>query len=247
MSRFNYNIFNKFDEFIKKNINPRLYYLLLTPLLFIGNNKLLPLLPVISSAFSIFLVYNLGLFNENENKKDEEASDEEVEEEDDEASDEEEGDEEDDEEDDEEEEIEDNQDEEEDSNCLNCNCNKEYINNDNNCKEEKDGDCYLIILTVKNKTQKFILTNELITTYKSKLIELGSIKLNSTNINLIVLEIDVSEDDIEQINQDNELYDYATFDDTLNILEDVKLECIWRRYKHILSENEYKDNTYTIL
>ena len=271
MSRFNYNIFNKFDEFIKKNINPRLYYLLLTPLLFIGNNKLLPLLPVISSAFSIFLVYNLGLFNENENKKDEEASDEEtsdeeasheetsdeeedeeasdeeVEEEDDEASDEEEGDEEDDEEDDEEEEIEDNQDEEEDSNCLNCNCNKEYINNDNNCKEEKDGDCYLIILTVKNKTQKFILTNELITTYKSKLIELGSIKLDSTNINLIVLEIDVSEDDIEQIKQDNELYDYATFDDTLNILEDVKLECIWRRYKHILSENEYKDNTYTIL
>ena len=271
MSRFNYSIFNKFDEFIKKNINPRLYYLLLTPLLFIGNNKLLPLLPVISSAFSIFLVYNLSLFSENENKEDkeedeessdEEASDEETsdeetsDEEDDEeaqASDEEDEEEEDeedeDEEDDEEDEEEQASDEEEDSNCLNCNCNKEYINNDNNCKEEKDGDCYLIILTVKNTNHKYILTttNELITTYTFKLIELGSIKLESTNINLIVLEIDVSEDDIKQIKLNNELYEYTTFDDTLNILEDVKLECIWRRYKHILSENEYKDNTYTIL
>ena len=110
-------------------------------------------------------------------------------------------------------------------------------------------DSYLIILAVKNTNNKYVLTNtnKLITTYKSKIIELGSIKLESTNINLIVLEIDVSEDDIAQIKQDNELYDYATFDDTLNRLEDVKLECIWRRYKHILSENEYKDNTYTIL
>jgi hypothetical protein len=247
--------YNKFDDFSIKNTNPRLYCLLLTPLLFIGNNKLLPLLPVISSAFSIFLVYNLSLFNENENKEDEEASDEEASHEetsDEEDDDEETSDEEDDDEeasDEEDEEEAQASDEEEDSNCLNCNCNKEYINNDNNCKEEKNGDCYLIILTVKNTTQQFILTttNELITTYKSKLIELGSIKLDSTNINLIVLEIDVSEDDIEQIKQDNELYDYATFDDTLNILEDVKLECIWRRYKHILSENEYKDNTYTIL
>ena len=31
------------------------------------------------------------------------------------------------------------------------------------------------------------------------------------------------------------------------ILTNVNLECAWRRYKHILNENEYKDNTYTIL
>jgi len=231
MSRFNYNILDEFDEFVKKDINPKLCLLLL-PLFFMGNNKLIPLIPLISTAYSIFIVYKLGLFGntnkDNDNSEDEEAQ----------ASD----------EDDEEVQSSD----EEDGDCLQSNCNEENINNtNNNCKEEKDGDCncYLIILALKNTNNKYILTHthELIKTYNSKLIELGSIKLESTSINLIVLEIDVTEDDIEQLKQNNELYDYTIFDDTLNTLEDVKLECIWRRYKHILKENEYKDNTYTIL
>ena len=55
------------------------------------------------------------------------------------------------------------------------------------------------------------------------------------------------EQDIEQLKQDNEIYEYATFDNKLYELTNVNLECAWRRYKHILNENEYKDNTYTIL
>ena len=235
--------YNKFDDFLTKNtntINPRLCCLLLTPLLFIGNVD--PILVV--SIISLITILNhkkLSMFDDKDinSQKDEdlESSDEDEEE----YSDEEE-------EEYSDEEEKDSSDEEEDEDEVQASDEEEVQVSD----KEKDSDClqrncHLIILTVKNKTQKFILTNELITTYKSKLIELGSIKLDSTNINLIVLEIDVSEDDIEKIKQDNELYDYATFDDTLNILEDVKLECIWRRYKHILSENEYKDNTYTIL
>jgi hypothetical protein len=240
MSRFNYNILDEFDEFVKKDINtinPRVCCLLLLPLFFMGNNKLIPL---ISTAYSIFLVYKLGLTDTAENKDNKEvlvSDDEEYDDEEDEeaqASDDEAQ----------------TSDEEEDSDHKR-NCNEENINNnDNNCKEkDSECNCYLTILAVKNTNNKYILThtNELIKTYNSKLIELGSIKLESTSINLIVLEIDVTEDDIEQLKQNNELYDYTIFDDTLNTLEDVKLECAWRRYKHILKENEYKDNTYTIL
>ena len=217
MSRFNYNILNEIVKDVN-TINPRLCLLLLLPLFFMGNNKLIPLIPLISTAYSISIVYKLGLFDNTENKEEEEGEEGQTsdEEEEGQASD-------------EEKEAQASE-EEKDSDCLQRNC-------------------HLIILAVKNTNHKYILTNtnELISTYKSKLIELGSIKLESTNINLIVLEIDVSEDDIEQLKQDNELYDYTIFDDTLNKLNDVKLECIWRRYKHILKENEYKDNTYTIL
>lgn len=235
MSRFNYNILDEFDEFVKKDINPRLCLLLL-PLFFMGNNKLIPLIPLISTAYSIFIVYKLGLTDKTENIDNKEML---VSEEEAHTSDE------------DEDEDEENQDEDEDDEEAQSSDEEEDINtNDNNCKEkDSECNCYLIILAVKNTTHKYVLThtNELIKTYNSKLIELGSIKLESTSINLIVLEIDVTENDIEQLKQNNELYDYTIFDDTLNTLEDVKLECIWRRYKHILKENEYKDNTYTIL
>ena len=232
--------YNKFDDFSIKNINPILCCLLLTPVLFIGSVG--PILVVsIISLLNIYIYPELPFIEEVQKEEEDEevqSSDEEAQtgEEEVQSSD-------------EEEQSSDDEEEKKDED-------EEVQSSD---EEDTDGppeliemvDSYLIILTVKNKTQKYILTttNEVITTYKSKVIELGSIKLWLTNINLIVLEIDVSEDDIEQIklNNENELYEYTTFDDTLNKLNDVKLECIWRRYKHILSENEYKDNTYTIL
>ena len=255
--------YENFDKFKQLNLPPFLYGLMI-PLLFIGNIG--PILVVsIISLINIYIYPELP-FIEEVQKEEAQTSDEEEEEDDDEEEEE---------DDDEEEEAQTSENEEEDSDCKrNCkeedsdckrNCKEEDSDCRRNCKEE-DSDCnceeedgppelietvnsYLIILAVKNTNHKYILTttNELIATYKSKLLELGSIKLNSIIINLIVLEIDVSESDIQQLKQDNELYDYTIFDDTLNILEDVKLECIWRRYKHILKENEYKDNTYTIL
>jgi flagellar biosynthesis GTPase FlhF len=249
--------YNKFDDFAKLNINTInscLYCLLLTPILFIGNSG--PILVVsIISLISILNDKKLFMFDNKDeviNSQEDDASEEaqtseEEEEEDEEEEEEEEDEEEEDEEDEEEEEEEEEKEKEEE---------EEEEKKEEQASDEEDipelietVDSYLIILAVKNTNHKYILTttNELIATYKSKLLELGSIKLNSIIINLIVLEIDVSESDIQQLKQDNELFDYTIFDDTLNILEDVKLECIWRRYKHILKENEYKDNTYTIL
>ena len=66
MSRFNYNILNEIVKDVN-TINPRLCLLLLLPLFFMGNNKLIPLIPLISTAYSIFIVYKLGLTDKTEN------------------------------------------------------------------------------------------------------------------------------------------------------------------------------------
>ena len=242
--------YNKFDDFAQLNIdtiNPCLCCLILMPLLFIDKNYGPLLVVSVISFVQLFKQYKLKYINqiqknkeiikqeEDEEDEDEEEEDDEEEEEDEEKEEEEEEDEE---EEDEKEEEEEKKEEEEEEEKK-----EEEEEEDNDCKDSDcKRNCHLTILTdIENKKQ--YITNKFISTST----ELGSIKLESTNINLIVLEIDVSEDDIEQLKQDNELYDYTIFDDTLNILEDVKLECIWRRYKHILKENEYKDNTYTIL
>ena len=211
------------------------------PLLFIKNIGPIVVITIIS-LLNIYIYPELPFIEEAQKKKDEEEEEAQTSDEEDEDKDKDEEDEDKDEEEEEEEKEKEEEEEEEKK--------EEQASDEEDIPELIETvDSYLIILAVKNTNHKYILTttNELIATYKSKLLELGSIKLNSIIINLIVLEIDVSESDIQQLKQDNELYDYTIFDDTLNILEDVKLECIWRRYKHILKENEYKDNTYTIL
>ena len=205
--------YNKFDELIN-TINLRLYCLLLTPLLFIGNGVSTILVVIIISVISILNDKTLPRFDDIYKELDVKLDEEEVQ-----SSDEE-----------EKEEAQASEDDE-DSDC-NCDDHPELI----------DLNKYLVILSIPETKQKYI-TNNFIKNTSSKKTHLGNIKLND----LILLEVDISEQDIEQIKIDNEVYDYANFDNKLDELEDIHLECAWRRYKHILKENEYKDNTYTIL
>ena len=242
--------YNKFDDFAQLNIdtiNPCLCCLLLTPLLFIDKNYGPLLVVSVISFVQLFKQYKLKYINQIQKNKeiikqeeDEEEEDEDEKEEDEEEKDEEEDEEEEDEEEeDEEEEDEEEEDEKEEEEEKK----EEEEEEDNDCKDSDcKRNCHLTILTdIENKKQ--YITNKFISTSTSKITQLGSINL----VDLILLEIKMLEQDIEQLKQDNEIYEYATFDNKLYELTNVNLECAWRRYKHILNENEYKDNTYTIL
>ena len=225
--------YNKFDELIN-TINLRLYCLLLTPLLFIGNGVSTILVVIIISVISILNDKTLPRFDDIYKELDVKLDEEEVQssdEEESQASDEEEKEEAQASDEEEKEEAQASEDDED----SDCNCNDDQ-------PELIDLNKYLVILSIPETKQKYI-TNNFIKNTSSKKTHLGNIKLND----LILLEVDISEQDIEQIKIDNEVYDYANFDNKLDELEDIHLECAWRRYKHILKENEYKDNTYTIL
>jgi chemotaxis protein histidine kinase CheA len=233
--------YNKFDDFAQLNIdtiNPCLCCLLLTPLLFIDKNYGPLLVVSVISFVQLFKQYKLKYINQIQKNKEIIKQEEEEEDEDEEEEEEDEDEDEEDEEEDEEEEDEEEEDEEEDEEEE-----KKEEEEDNDCKDSDcKRNCHLTILTdIENKKQYII--NKFISTSTSKITQLGSINL----VDLILLEIKMLEQDIEQLKQDNEIYEYATFDKKLYELTNVNLECAWRRYKHILNENEYKDNTYTIL
>ena len=218
------------DKFKQLNV-PLFLYGLMIPLLFIRNIG--PILVVsIISLINIYIYPELPYIEEVQKEEEEEEEEEDSDEEEEEDSEEEEEDSEEEEEAQANDEEKDEEKKAEDDIECNHNCNEELI----------DINCYLTILTdVENKKQYVV--NKFISTSTSKITQLGSINL----VDLILLEIKMLEQDIEQLKQDNEIYEYATFDNKLYELTNVNLECAWRRYKHILNENEYKDNTYTIL
>ena len=218
------------DKFKQLNV-PLFLYGLMIPLLFIRNIG--PILVVsIISLINIYIYPELPYIEEVQKEEEEEEEEEDSDEEEEEDSEEEEEDSEEEEEAQANDEEKDEEKKAEDDIECNHNCNEELI----------DINCYLTILTdVENKKQYVV--NKFISTSTSKITQLGSINL----VDLILLEIEMLEQDIEKLKQDNEIYEYATFDKKLYELTNANLECAWRRYKDILSENEYKDNTYTIL
>ena len=240
------------DKFKQLNV-PLFLYGLMIPLLFIRNIG--PILVVsIISLINIYIYPELPYIEEVQKEEEEEEEEEDSDEEEEEDSEEEEEDSE------EEEEAQANDEEKDEENEAQANDeeNEAQANDEekdeekkaeddiecnHNCNEELiDINCYLTILTdVENKKQYVV--NKFISTSTSKITQLGSINL----VDLILLEIEMLEQDIEKLKQDNEIYEYATFDKKLYELTNANLECAWRRYKDILSENEYKDNTYTIL
>ena len=231
------------DKFKQLNV-PLFLYGLMIPLLFIRNIG--PILVVsIISLINIYIYPELPYIEEVQKEEEEEEEEEDSDEEEEEDSEEEEEDSE------EEEEAQANDEEKDEENEAQANDEEkdeekkaeDDIECNHNCNEELiDINCYLTILTdVENKKQYVV--NKFISTSTSKITQLGSINL----VDLILLEIEMLEQDIEKLKQDNEIYEYATFDKKLYELTNANLECAWRRYKDILSENEYKDNTYTIL
>ena len=242
--------YNNFDNFTELNINPILCCLILTPLLFI-DNIYGPLLVVSTISFvQLFKQYELEYIKQKQKQEEavEESSDddeeedinkEEEEEEEESSDDDKEEDinkeEEEEEEEDEEEEEEEEEKEEEE---------KEKVSTD--LPVLIDINCYLTILTDTENNKQYIANNYILRRAKKqgKTTPLGSINL----IELILLELEISENDLQELKlENNEIYDYVTFDKKLYELNNVNLECAWRRYKNILYENEYKDNTYTIL
>ena len=250
-------VFSYYDKFNRLNINnmtPLLFFIL-TPLIFIGNAPIL-----LVSVISLYTILNnsMYLFDIEEENLHFQYIKEEKEEDEEEGEGEEEGEEEGEgEEAHASEEGEEDEEEEEEGEGEEAHASEEgdgeegegegeeaHASEEENvhASEEDEENSYLIILTVEETKQKYIMNN-LIINLTSKHTSLGSIKL----VNLILVELNISEHNLEELKLTNKIYDYLTFDNKLNELEDSNLECAWRRYKHILSENEYKDNTYTIL